>query len=136
MIYNIIFYGFPFILVMFEWGLKTMIKVDASSFVGPALAAAALSVLIGVTKSNLQTTQINNKAMLLVDPKIKRLEDLAWLMILIFLFLWVYTCYISIAEPLAEYDIYLLTIRKHITNGFAMYGVSAILSIVKERAQQ
>ena len=48
--YAVLVYFFPLILIAFEWGLRTILKIDSSGFTGPALAAAGLTFLMPLIK--------------------------------------------------------------------------------------
>lgn len=48
--YPVITYGFPIILVIFESGIRAIMKIDTTNFIGPTLASAALCFLAPLTK--------------------------------------------------------------------------------------
>jgi hypothetical protein len=130
LVHAIVVYVFPFILLLFEWGLRTVIGVDASGFMGPTLAAAALSCLLPLTKPTSMVTQTvqARKVVLIVAAEVNFIAG-TWLLILIELFVWSGTCYLSLTHP----DRLLWAIPLHTLVGAAAYVLSLLMIIAKEQ---
>jgi len=58
--YGVLIYGFPLLLLLFEWGLRSLLAVDSWGFTGPTLAAAGLSFLVPLTKPKTLSVGVPN----------------------------------------------------------------------------
>lgn len=126
--YGILIYGFPLLLIVFEWGLRNVMQIDSSGFIGPTLAAAALSFLVPLAKpKQIDLTQRGRKHVL-VNARDQQLIPLVWLVILAGLFAWSASCYFSVkGEVLSIHSVPI-----HIAIGLGVYFTSLILVAVKE----
>jgi hypothetical protein len=128
--YQILIYGFPLILVAFESGLKFLMNHDNSSFAGPALAAAALTFLVPLTKPKVLEVTIPNHPNAFVTTKgDKNLVGFVWLLVFLYLFGWAGTCYLSVQDP--QLKLWVLDIPLII--GLVGYAISLVLTFLKER---
>lgn len=126
----VLIYTFPVVLVLFEWGLRSAISVDTSGFTGPALAAAALSFLMPLTKpKETSDTGFRGRDVLITSRLDSHFVAFIWLLILAFLFAWGAACYLSIRTP----DSKLLGFPSHLTIGSGLYFVSLVMSAIKEK---
>lgn len=96
--YKILVYGFPLLLLLFEWGLRTIMKVDSSGFTGPTLAAAGLSFLMPLTKLKTRSIDVpGGDSVLVMTRADEQLVGFIWLLVLASLFAWSLSCYFSVA---------------------------------------
>jgi len=126
--YAVLIYGFPLTLLGFEWGLRTMLSVDAFGFTGPTLAAAGLSFLMPLVKPKQREINGHEKYVAVSKTEI-RFIPILWLFVLIFLFSWSWSCYVSLKLPLDK----TLGLPSHFTIGSAVYTISIILTAIKEK---
>ena len=83
----ILIYGFPLILLLFEWGLRSLLVVDSSGFTGPTLAAAGLSFLVPLTKPKTLNIQVTGAQNVVVTSKAdNQFVAATWILVLAFLF--------------------------------------------------
>ena len=128
--YILLIYGFPIILLVFEWGLRYLLKVDTHGFIGPTLAAAGLSFLVPLTKPKALTIATGSSGVVMVTPR-REFEFIAfiWMLVLAYLFVWAATCVISVAHPQSTYVGYSI----HSEIGAAAYVVSLAMTFLKEK---
>lgn len=128
--YIILTYGFPLILLVFEWGLRTLMLVDASGFIGPTLAAAGLSFLVPLTRpKRLSVTIANYPNAIATSKEDQQLVGFIWLLVLASLFAWSASCYASIKAP----DETVIGYPIHSVIGFGTYLISLLMTFVKGR---
>lgn len=129
--YTILTYGFPLILVVFEWGLKFILAVENTAFTGPALATAGLSYLIPLSKPKVLPIPIQGQAgAFATTERDSQLIGFNWLLILAALFSWSASCYFSIKAPtLKIFDTFYL----HFLIGLCTYVVSLLMTLLKEK---
>jgi hypothetical protein len=129
--YAILIYGFPLLLLIFEWGLRTIIQVDSSGFTGPTLAAAGLSYLMPLTKPKILDIPIPGMLgnAVVTSKADQRLVGLVWLIVLSTLFAWAASCYMSIKHPSET----MAGVSAHFFIGGVTYVVSLIMTAIKER---
>ena len=128
--HTFLIYAFPLVLLLFEWGVRSLMEVDTSGFTGPALAAAALSFLIPLTRPKSVTVSVSLAPRLrVVSAADQHFSALVWLLVLLFLFLWAGACYASVKHPEAT----LMTIDLHLFIGLVLYLVSVVCCFIKER---
>ena len=129
--YTILTYGFPLILILFEWGLKFILTVENTAFTGPALATAGLSYLIPLTKPKVLPIPVQGQSgAFATTERDSQLIGLNWLLILGALFSWCASCYFSIKEPtLKIWGVFYL----HFIIGFITYVVSLLMTLLKEK---
>lgn len=128
--YSLITYGFPLILVAFEWGLKYIMKVENTSFAGPALAAAALSFLMPLTKPKvLQMNIPGHPNSFLTTTRDSQVVGLTWILVFVFLFLWTGSCFLTTEQPIRK----LWVLDMPLAIGGAVYVVSLIMTWAKEK---
>jgi hypothetical protein len=128
----VLIYGFPVILILFEWGLRTITKVDSFCFVGPTLTAAALTFLIPLTKPKSIKTITENGIECFVTPK----RDIGFIniviiFVLIQMFAWAASCFLSLKDP--KLTIWGIPVALHFCIGITMYFVSIIMVVIKGR---
>lgn len=126
--HNVIVYGFPVILVAFEFGLRTLVNADVSGFIGPTLAAAGLSFLVPLTKLRVLNIEVSDSNAVVISKRDKEFTSLVWLFILLFLFAWFWSCYLSISRP---HDTVWI-IPTHFGVGLIAYVISILLTVIKE----
>lgn len=128
--YSVLIYGFPLVLLLFEWGLRNIMAVDTSGFTGPTLAAAGLSFLVPLTKPKILNVQVPGASNAVVTSRAdSQFVAVTWLMILAFLFVWSSSCYASIKLP--GYKVY--GVAGHLFIGAIAYIVSLFMTFLKER---
>lgn len=129
--YGILIYGFPLVLLAFEWGLRTLLQVESWGFTGPTLAAAGLSFLVPLTRPKELNIPLNNAPNAVAISKGDRdiFVPLAFLLVFVFMFAWCWSCYISIKKPNAE----LFGMSTHLVIGSIVYLISVVMTFVKEK---
>lgn len=125
--YSIVIYSFPLTLLVFEWGLRTILNVNSSGYTGPTLAAAGLSFLMPLIKPKLKEIPGETKLVAMSIAE-SRLIPFLWMFILIFLFAWASSCYVSIKFP--EHQLF--GFDSHLVIGGSLYAISLILTAIKE----
>lgn len=127
--YAVLTYGFPLILIFFEFGFRSLLGINTSGFVGPTLAATGLSFLVPLTKpQQILSHEENSKGHIITNKTDTTVFiPLAWIVIFIFILLWLYTCHCSITEPTAL----LLGYDKHLVVGSFVYACSLVLIAIK-----
>ena len=128
--YSVLIYGFPLMLVVFQWGLLFLLKVDTSAFIGPSFAAAALTFLIPLTRPKKLEVNVPRRSNVVVTSKADhQFIPIVWTLVLLSLFGWSTTCYLSEVNRVAQ----ILGRPAHIVIGAGMYLVAVAMVIVKER---
>lgn len=128
--YAVLIYGFPLLLLLFEWGLRVLIQVDSSGFTGPTLAAAGLSFLMPLTKPKQLNIQIpGNPNAIAISRTDTQFMAFTWMVIFGYLFLWALTCYTSIKLPMNK----VFSITTHLFIGSCAYVFSLVMTFVKEK---
>lgn len=128
--YQILTYGFPLILIAFEWGLKFLMSQATTSFAGPALAAAALSFLMPLTQpKKLQVEVPEHPNLIVTSHADNQLIGFVWLLVFAFLFCWAWTCYLSVQNPAPK----LWLLDQSLAIGLIVYTSSLVLTLVKEK---
>ena len=126
----VLIYGFPLILLLFEWGLRTLLAVDASAFIGPSLTTAGLSFLVPLTRP--KDTNIVVKELpgaVVISRADHNFIAVVWILLLLYLFVWASSCYYSIKLSTSV----TLTLPTHLLIGLTAYLVSLIATFVKEK---
>lgn len=122
--------GFPLILLLFEWGLRAGLQVDASGFMGPTLAAAALSFLMPLTRPAEKRIGIAHSRSVVITSRFdSNFIAFTWLMVLLCLFAWAAACYFSLVTPEQK----TLWFSTHVTIGGGAYIISLVMISLKER---
>ena len=132
--YNLIIFGFPLYLILFEMLFRTFSQIDTSSFIGPTIGAAGLSLMIPLVRP--KSVELNAEEMELVknnNLSIKfiadeRLINVIWVMILVGILVWYWSCAISFLEPKESLWIF----PKHFVIGMVNYVFGVILATYKE----
>ena len=129
--YKILVYGFPLILLIFEWGLRSILNVDTSGFTGPTLTAAALTMLVPLSQPKKLDMPIDNvsKAIVISKNDSEYFIPIVWIFIFAYLFLWETSCFYSIKHPLLT----IIGIPTHFFIGLITYVVSLIMVVIKEK---
>ena len=128
--YKVLVYGFPLLLLVFEWGLRTVMHVDSSGFTGPTLAAAGLSFLMPLTKLKTKLIDIpGGDPVLVMSRADEQLVGLIWLLVLSSLFAWAFSCYLSVARPALNF----YGTPGHFLVGLTTYVLSLVMTAFKGR---
>jgi hypothetical protein len=129
--YAVLIYGFPLFLLLFEWGLRHLLAVDASGFTGPTLSATGLSFLVPLTKPKILNVPLTNAPSTAVVTSAGDQQFVAfiWILVLAFLFVWGWSCYESIKEP----QELILGLPRHLAIGSGAYLLSLIMIFIKEK---
>lgn len=123
-------YGFPLILLLFEWGLRAGLNVDASGFMGPTLASAALSFLMPLTRPAEKQFGIAHSRSIVITSRFdSNFIAFTWLLVFLCLFAWAASCYFSLVTP-SQKTFWFST---HGTIGGAAYIVSLVMTSLKEK---
>lgn len=126
----ILTYGFPLVLLLFEWGMRAALKVDASGFFGPTLAAAALSYLVPLTRPfERRDSWVQSRRVLVTSRFDANFVALTWLLVLLCLFAWAAACYFSLVTPTDK----TLGFATHTTIGGGAYIISLVMASIKEK---
>ena len=121
--YEFLTYCFPVILVAFEFGLRSLVDVDTSGFIGPTLAAAALSNLIPLGQpKRLNVIGQGGPRAVVVSEFDLQFCAFVWLAVFLYFFLWFWTCVHTIRSP---------TDNLAIWGGLAGYVISLVMAYVK-----
>ena len=134
--YLIITYGFPVILILFELGIRAVIKTDTSDFIGPALASAALCFLAPLTKpKEIAGLQLEGTVGHITIKKIdSNFIGFTWLMIIGAFGAWGACCVIANKNPGEfAYKVYSYGIGWPLIVGSFAYLASLVMTYVKER---
>jgi hypothetical protein len=127
-------FSFPAILVLFEWGLRQIVGVNAWEFMGPTLAAAAVSFLVPLTKPKWEPSPVGARE--LARARAVWDEDFVSIMhvfILLFLFAWLATCYVSLMFSNKVVGVGSRDIPLHIIFGALLYFISLVFTWMKEK---
>jgi len=126
---SVIIYGFPIILVSFEWLLRTLIGVDTFGFIGPTLAATGISFMVPLTKLKEQEIDSNEgERWIRVSKRDKNFVSFIWLALFVALFLWFWVCTLSLQSISST----TFGFPSHVLVGAMMYLVSIAFCAVKE----
>jgi hypothetical protein len=129
-VYAILTYGFPLILLAFEWGLRTVLVVDARAFTGPTLAAAGLSFLVPLARPKILSVQVAGaRSAIVISKGDHHLIPVVWLLVLIFLFAWSGSCYASVRYP--QHTVW--GVDTHLFIGLGAYLLSLVMTFIKEK---
>lgn len=127
--YAIISYGFPAILVVFEWGLRRVLQVDDTGFLGPTLATAGLTILAPLTRPKTLSVSVPGRDDVVVISKRDHIYvGVCWLFVLGYLFVWAGTCFASIRHP----SHVTMAMPTHFLVGIAAYVLSLVMVAIKE----
>ncbi|HFQ5177524.1 TPA: hypothetical protein ACGUW8_004183 [Vibrio vulnificus] len=126
--HSIIVFGFPIILVSFEALLRSISNVDTFGFVGPTLAAAAISFTVPLTKLKEETFEAGGEKWVKVPKWDARFVYLVWFTLLLGLLSWFWVCTLSLNESKKL----LLDTPAHLVVGAIMYVISIVLCGIKE----
>jgi len=113
---------------------RTFSQIDTSSFIGPTIAAAGLSLMIPLVRP--KSVELNEGAMEIAknhNLSIKfiadeRLINIIWVMVLIGILVWYWSCAISFLKPKETIWIF----PKHFIIGMVNYVIGVVLAIYKE----
>ena len=109
--------------------------LDATSFIGSAIATAGLSFLLPLTKPKDIADKVSIKIMKAIENsggKIISKRDnqfipIVWICILIGFIVWFIASHIALKEPTARF----IFLPKHVAIGFINYLLAAILTAIK-----
>lgn len=126
--YALLIYGFPLTLLLFEWGLRTILNVDSTGFTGPTLAAAALSFLMPLIKPKKKSIP-GYEDLVAMSKAEAKFMPFVWGAVIIFLFCWTWSCYMSIKFPADK----TFGFNSHLVIGGVLYTISLIMTGIKEK---
>jgi len=132
--YNFIIFGFPLYLIFFEMLFRAFSQIDTSSFIGPTIGAAGLSLMIPLVRP--KSVELNEEEQEMIKKhnlSIKfiadeRLINFIWVAVIIGILIWYWSCATSFVEPKETIWIF----PKHFIIGMANYVIGLILAIYKE----
>lgn len=128
--YSVLIYGFPIILVLFETALRYAFSLDTYGFLGPTLAAAAITSLVGNVKP--KTQEIPNpggKPYLSISKRDNQFVAFSLFVLFIMLIAWLASCYLSSVSSVPVNEIFGL--QAHFFIGLASYTISMVLVAIK-----
>jgi hypothetical protein len=133
--HNILNFGFPVYLIVFEILLRSISSVDTSGFIGPTLAASGLGLLIGTIRpkslildpETQQLIQQQGGSIVVRNSKDEKVIILGWIAILLELLAWYWSCAITIKNETIHVQSLL-----PLYVGIGNYIAGIILSSVKE----
>lgn len=114
-------------MLLFEWGIRTISKVDTSGFTGPTIAAAALSLLIPLTEP-ISKEPPRSDGLKVINTKQQIFIPIIFISSFIYLFLWGWTCYLSITSNTDK----ILDIDFHLIVGLSMYVYSSVMVYIRD----
>ena len=123
--YVILIYGFPFILVLIEWAIRTFAKVDSSLFMGPALSVSGISYLVPLLRPKIAKGTFGFRSKL--D---EQLIPFTFIVIILSMFAWSVGCVWALDENERTY----YGFRGSLLIGGFTYLISLILAFIKEEA--
>ena len=132
--YNFIIFGFPLYLIIFEMLLRAFSQIDTSSFIGPTIGAAGLSLMIPLVRpksvelSEEEQQMVNNHNLSIKFVDDERLINIIWVMVIVGILIWYWSCAVSFLKPKKNIWIF----PKHFIIGMVNYVIGLILSIYKE----
>ncbi len=135
--YNFVIVVFPVYLIFFEILFRTFSNIDTSAFLGPTISAGGLSLLISLVKPktvNLDTD--NNELLRLIEQhnltikndRDEKLIVVIWVMILIGILVWYWSCATSLLTPTAKIWVF----PKHFLIGLINYLLGVVFTTLKE----
>jgi len=128
-VHSIIIYMFPLILISFETLLRNLSSVDTFGFIGPTLAATAISLLLPLTKvKEFKIESDDGQQWVKVSKYEQNFSYFIWLLLFVSLFIWFWVCSLSMQNSTIE----LFNLPTHIVIGSCLYILSVILSAVKD----
>lgn len=125
---------FPAILVLFEWGLRRVVGVNAWEFMGPTLAAAGLSFLVPLIKPKWEYSAVDVGKL----ARVRAVWDedfipIVHVFILLSLFAWLATCYVSLELSDRVVAVGSWNVPLHIVLGALAYFISLVFTGMKEK---
>lgn len=134
--YNVLNYGFPVYLICFELIFRSISSIDASSFIGPALASSGLSLFIGILKPkevNLNVGTGHGQVNLPTGVKAYYQKDqkliiTSFVFLLVGIMFWYWTCIISLNNASLSVGVFPV----HLLMGLGIYVVGIVLATIKE----
>jgi hypothetical protein len=124
-------------LIVGEMIAREVVKVDATAFIGPALATAGLGFLIQLLKPKIPTgvdPAILDGARKAGGSIVSRADQNFIVIVLIVIFtgffVWLYACNISAVEPTSEIMPHL---PKHVAIGFINYFAAIVCAAIKAK---
>lgn len=128
--YAVLIYGFPLILLAFEWGLRFLLQVNSTGFTGPALSAAALSFLIPLTRPKILNVEIEgHPGAFATSTADSNFVGFIWVLVFATLFAWAGSCYVSMKLPNHE----IIKLKTHLVIGLGTYFISLLMTFFKEK---
>ena len=131
--YAVLGYGFPLLMLLFEWGFRMLLAIESSGFIGPTLAGAGLSLLIPLTQPKKQPIQGKRTDGYFVSAWDLQFIPLVQILIFVFLFNWLGTCYASLKHADYAMAVGPIAFPLHMLLGAAAYAISLVLVLIKEK---
>jgi len=103
-IYDLIIFGFPFLLIAFESLFRGLMHADTLNFMGPAIASSGLSILASnikpkpVTLSDhkiVEALKNSDIKVMVRHPKDELIIAISWLVLLIGMGVWFWVCIVA-----------------------------------------
>ncbi|HCH4139903.1 TPA: hypothetical protein NKV59_003375 [Vibrio parahaemolyticus] len=128
-------WGFPFYLIVLEVIFRSATGIDASSFIGPAIATAGISFLLPLTKAKPYSEQIHGRTLALINSnggvvlnqRDQRFIPFVWLALLVGFLVWFWASNVALTKP---HDV-VWFVPTHVAIGFINYFAAAVLSAIK-----
>jgi hypothetical protein len=125
--HSVLIVGFPIFLVLLEALLRTMLRLDVSSFIGPTLAASGISHLIPLTKPAVRTIESKERGRVAVAISDLNFIAFIWISVLLGLLAWIASCHYSLILP----EAYFLGWPVHQFIGGVVYAFSLLMIFIK-----
>lgn len=128
--YSVLIHGFPIILVIFETAFRYAFSLDTYGFLGPTLAAAAITSLVSNVKPKTQEfTDAQGKVYLTINKWDYHFVAFSLAVLFIMLVAWLASCYLSSESSKRIDEVFGLQVQFVI--GLASYTVSMFMVAIK-----
>ena len=107
--------------------MRTMLRLDVSSFIGPTLAASGISHLIPLTKPAVRTIESKERGRVAVAISDLNFIAFIWISVLLGLLAWIASCHYSLILP----EAYFLGWPVHQFIGGVVYAFSLLMIFIK-----
>ena len=126
----LLIWGFPFYLILVEAGFRSITSIDVTSFVGPAIATAGLSLLLPLVFpkdvmhlfSEHMTRKLKENNVIVINRKDQNLIYVVWVAVAFGFLVWLYSSYTALIFPKESIGIIgMVVIPKHMAIGSVNY---------------
>jgi len=132
--YNLIIFGFPVYLIIFEILFRTVSNLNTSTFIGPTLAATGLSFLLPLIRPKRvdlsfdDEEEFKKKGLIIKNAYDEKLIPVVYAFILVGILIWYWSCATSFLHPKDT----LWFFPKHLIIGLINYFLGILFTTIKE----